>query len=131
MTNKFRFAQRSEQNLSGVKPVLVDIIRRALELTPVDFAVIEGLRTQERQKQLVVQGASKTMSSRHLTGDAVDVMPVGADWTKATDWLPVLDAVKQAADEKGVKLRFGYTWTLSPRDTPAKFLDAPHIELVG
>lgn len=129
MTNQFNFSSCSENNLTGVKPALVSVIRRALELTPVDFAVIEGLRTLERQKQLVAQGASKTMNSRHLTGDAVDIMPVGADWNKATDWLPVLNVIKQAADEQGVRLRFGYTWTQSPGDTPAKFLDAPHIEL--
>lgn len=108
---------------------MVAVIRRALEFTPVDFSVIEGLRTVERQRELVAQGASKTMNSKHRTGDAVDVMPVGADWNKAADWLPVLRAVKQAADEQGIKLRFGYTWTASPDDKAAKFLDAPHIEL--
>lgn len=131
MTSKYKFAQRSEDNLKGVKSPLVVVIRRALEITSVDFAVIEGLRTQERQRELVAKGASKTMNSKHLTGDAVDVMPVGADWNKATDWLPVLNAVKQAAEDKGVKLRFGYTWTQNPNDQAAKFLDAPHIELAG
>lgn len=131
MAGNFKFAQRSENNLVGVKASLVAVVRRTLEITPVDFAVIEGLRTQERQRELFKEGKSKTMNSKHLTGDAVDVMPVGADWKKPTDWLPVLNAVKQAAEEKGVKLRFGYTWTQSPNDTPAEFLDAPHIELAG
>ncbi|MNC63917.1 hypothetical protein D3C75_1140790 [compost metagenome] len=71
------------------------------------------------------------MNSNHLTGDAVDLMPVGADWDQPTDWLPVLSAVKQAAEELGTKLRFGYTWTQNPDDKPAPFLDAPHIELAG
>lgn len=53
-------------------------------------------------------------------------MPVGADWDRPTDWLPLLNSVKQAADELGTKLRFGYTWTQNPDDKPAPFLDAPH-----
>lgn len=131
MTGNFKFSQRSENNLKGVKPQLVTVVRRALELSSVDFTVIEGLRSQERQRELVAAKKSKTMNSKHLTGDAVDLMPVGADWNRPTDWLPVLGAVKQAADELGAKLRFGYTWSQNPFDKPASFLDAPHIELAG
>ncbi|MCP9270530.1 M15 family peptidase, partial [Xenorhabdus sp. XENO-1] len=50
-TNNFKFSQRSENNLKGVHPDLVAVVRRALALSPVDFTVIEGLRTLERQKQ--------------------------------------------------------------------------------
>jgi len=131
MTNNFKFSQRSENNLKGVKPQLVGVVRRALELSSMDFSVIEGLRSQERQRELVAAKKSNTMNSKHLTGDAVDLMPVGADWDQQTDWLPVLNAVKQAADEMGTKLRFGYTWTQDPDDKPAPFLDAPHVELAG
>lgn len=66
--SKFRFSQRSENNLKGVNSDLVKVIRRALEITPVDFIVIEGLRTQARQKELVAAGKSQTNNSRHLTG---------------------------------------------------------------
>lgn len=125
----FTFTQRSERNLVGVNPELVAVIRRALALSPVDFGVIEGLRTQERQKQLVAAGASQTMNSLHLTGYAVDLMPVGADWDDYTCWLPVLVAVRQAGDQLGARLRFGITWTANPEDPPARFLDAPHVEM--
>ncbi len=74
MSEKFRFSQRSEKNLAGVKPQLVAVVRRALALSDVDFGITEGLRTKERQKQLVAEGKSQTMNSRHLTGDAVDVV---------------------------------------------------------
>ncbi|KFK98117.1 M15 family metallopeptidase [Serratia sp. Ag1] len=125
----FRFSQRSEGNLVGVNPALVKVVRRALELSTVDFSVIEGKRTMERQKQLVAAGASKTMASRHLTGHAVDLFPVGGNWNDYKCWLPVLDAMHQAGKELGVPLRFGITWTDNPGDTPAKFLDAPHVEM--
>jgi peptidoglycan L-alanyl-D-glutamate endopeptidase CwlK len=70
------FSERSEKNLTGVHPDLVRVMRRALEITTIDFVVIEGLRTLTRQKQLVAAGASKTMNSRHLTGHAVDLCPL-------------------------------------------------------
>ncbi|WP_171884964.1 MULTISPECIES: M15 family metallopeptidase [Serratia] len=129
MTANYLFSQRSEKNLVGVNPELVAVVRRALELSPVDFSVIEGLRTKARQQQLVNAGASKTMNSRHLSGNAVDLLPVGADWNDHKCWLPVLVAMRQAGQELGVKLRFGITWTDNPEDRPAKFLDAPHVEI--
>ncbi|CAI2528863.1 Uncharacterised protein [Serratia ficaria] len=69
------------------------------------------------------------MNSRHLSGNAVDLMPVGADWNDYKCWLPVLVAMHQAGQELGVKLRFGISWTDNPEDKPAKFLDAPHVEI--
>ncbi|MDE9455026.1 M15 family metallopeptidase [Xenorhabdus bovienii] len=128
-TNNFKLSQRSENNLKGVHPDLVAVVRRALALFPVDFTVIEGLRTLERQKQLVAEKKSRTMNSRHLTGHAVDLFPVGGNWNDYTCWLPVLNAMRQAGEERGIKLRFGITWTNNPNDKPAKFLDAPHIEI--
>ncbi|MEX2952558.1 M15 family metallopeptidase [Serratia fonticola] len=129
MTNNFRFSLRSEGNLKGVNPALVKVVRRALELTAVDFIVIEGVRTEAQQRENVRKGVSKTMDSRHLTGNAVDLLPVGADWNDYKCWLPVLDAMHKAGADLGVKLRFGITWTGNPHDKPARFLDAPHIEL--
>lgn len=128
MTN-FRFSQRSENNLKGINPNLMKVVRRALEISAVDFSVIEGLRTVERQKELVATGKSQTMNSRHISGNAVDLFPVGGDWNNYQCWLPILNAMQQAGKELGVKLRFGITWTDNPNDKPAKFLDAPHIEL--
>lgn len=129
MGNNFRFSQRSEKNLEGVNSDLVKVVRQALALSSVDFGITEGLRTQERQKQLVAEGKSQTMKSRHITGHAIDVFPTGADWNNYKCWLPVLDAFYKAGNELGIELRFGITWTNNPHDKPAKFLDAPHIEL--
>lgn len=128
-TNNFKFSQRSESNLKGVNPALVKVIRRALEITPVDFIVIEGLRTQERQRELVATGKSQTMNSRHLTGHAVDIIPVNTTWN-IEEFHPLLKAVKQAADEQDLKLRFGINWKNDPAlPIETKFIDAPHIEI--
>ncbi|EBC5894661.1 M15 family peptidase [Salmonella enterica subsp. enterica serovar Infantis] len=128
-TNKFKFSQRSEKNLNGVNPDLVKVIRRALEITPVDFIVIEGVRTQARQKDMVATGKSQTMNSRHLSGNAVDIIPVNTTW-KIEEFKPLLKAVKQAADEQGMKLRFGINWKHDPSlPIETKFIDAPHVEM--
>lgn len=125
----FKFSQRSENNLKGVNPALIKIIRRALEITPVDFIVIEGLRTQDRQKELVATGKSQTMNSRHLSGNAIDIIPVNTSWA-IDEFKPLLNAVKQSADEQGVKLRFGINWKNDPAlPIETKFIDAPHIEI--
>jgi peptidoglycan L-alanyl-D-glutamate endopeptidase CwlK len=117
------FSARSEKNLVGVHPDLVRVMRRALEIAPVDFMVIEGLRTAERQRQLVSKGASQTMRSRHLTGHAVDIAPVVGGAIR-WDW-PLYDrlavAVKQAAREFSVPVEWGGDWTT--------FKDGPHWQL--
>ena len=86
--------------------------------------MIEGLRTEARQRQLVASGASKTMNSRHLTGHAVDLLPIGPDGKAAFDW-PLYHklgpAVEAAAKAEGVAITWGGRW--------AKFRDGPHFEL--
>ena len=64
------------EKLKGVNIDLVSVVHRALELSDIDFAVTEGLRTKERQAELVKAGASKTMNSRHITGHAVDLAAI-------------------------------------------------------
>lgn len=119
----FKFGVRSRRALEGVHPELVKVMRRALELTDVDFVVTEGLRTLARQRVLYNSGASTTMNSRHLTGHAVDVAPVVAG-TVRWDW-PLFHklaaAVKAAANELGVSIVWGGDWK--------SFKDGPHFEL--
>ena len=106
------FSQRSRDNLAGVHPDLVKVVERALELSPVDFAVTEGLRTEDRQRELVAVGASRTMTSRHLTGHAVDLAPVVGGRIR-WDWplfYPLAKAMQQAAEELGVRVTWGGVW---------------------
>lgn len=119
----FKLSQRSEKNLIGVQPALVAVVRRALELTKVDFTVIEGTRTKARQKKLVASGASQTMNSRHITGHAVDLATF-IDGEIRWDWPPyndLADAMKAAADELGVAIEWGGDWK--------SFKDGPHFQL--
>lgn len=122
MTRKF--GSRSLKNLVGIHPDMRRVLDRALQDSPLDFSVIEGLRTLERQKQLVASGASQTLNSRHLTGHAVDLLPIGPNGKGAFDW-PLYDqlgpAIKAAADAEGVAIVWGGNWK--------RFRDGPHFEL--
>ena len=113
----------SKNNLKGVHPDLVKVVEKAITLTEIDFRVTEGLRSKARQIELVNNGASKTLNSRHITGHAVDVVALiggSVRW----DW-PLYDkiakAFKQAAQELNVPIVWGGDWKT--------FKDGPHFEL--
>jgi peptidoglycan L-alanyl-D-glutamate endopeptidase CwlK len=119
----YRLGSRSRRRLFGVHPDLVRVVERAIELTPVDFTVLEGVRSEARQEKLVAAGASKTMKSRHLTGHAVDL---GAYVDNRVDWSwplyhQIAEAMKSAAIELGIPLKWGGDWET--------FKDGPHFYL--
>jgi peptidoglycan L-alanyl-D-glutamate endopeptidase CwlK len=120
----FALGQRSRERLKGVDDRLVRVVERAIELTEVDFTVLEGLRTPERQKQLVNEGFSQTLKSKHLTGHAVDLGALvngKISWDKEP-YYKIEKAMKQAAQELNIKVRWGGDFK--------SFFDAPHWELV-
>ena len=69
----YKLGKRSLSRLEGVNNGLVSVVKEAISVTQQDFSVIEGLRSIERQRDLVQRGASQTMKSKHLTGHAVDL----------------------------------------------------------
>lgn len=115
--------RRSLKNLEGVHKDLVAVIERAAAITKIEFMVIEGLRTIDRQRQLVASGASRTMNSRHLTGHAVDVVPL-VEGKIRWDW-PLYHElavyIKAAADDVMVPIEWGGDWV--------SFKDGPHWQL--
>lgn len=119
----YKLGLRSKARLRGVHPHLVKVVERAILMTTVDFTVLEGLRTVERQRKLVDSGASTTMNSRHLTGHAVDL---GA-WVGGTvrwDWPlyhKIADAMLRASKELNIPLEWGGYWSSFP--------DGPHFQL--
>lgn len=119
----FKLGKRSLSNLEGVHPDLVKVVKRAIELTQVDFTVIEGLRTKERQAQLLKEKKTTTKNSRHLTGHAVD-LAAWVDGTVSWNWdhyYKIAEAVKQAAKELNISIEWGGEWK--------RFKDAPHWQL--
>lgn len=101
--------EQSEANLNGVRADLVAVVHRAVEICPQAFMVFEGLRTRDRQRALMSMGVTKTMDSKHLTGDAVDLVPLRAG-KPVWEWdliYPIATAMRQAAQELGTQIRWG------------------------
>ena len=147
----FQLSQRSLGRLDGVDGKLHTVVCKAIKLSNVDFGVTCGLRTEKEQEELVARGASQTMKSKHLTGDAVDVVAyIGSriSW-ELNLYDDIADALKQAAVEEGVALKWGAAWHKNLTDWEGTaeelmneyidlrrsqgrrpFIDAPHFELV-
>lgn len=135
----YKLSKRSKSNLEGVHPDLVKVIERAIKITPIDFGVSEGVRTVERQRELVATGKSTTMRSKHIPrymepeefgtwgsgeyGCAVDLFVIvdGKVTWEHKHFRKVIQAVFTAAIDLGVQVEAGALW----RD----FLDSPHIQL--
>ena len=70
----FELSDKSLQKLEGVNDKLCLTLLNAIKLTKIDFGITCGLRSKEEQEKLVQSGASTTMKSKHLIGEAVDVV---------------------------------------------------------
>ncbi len=149
----FQLSQRSLDKLVGVRPELVEVVKRAIEVSTIDFGVTEGLRTKERQIELFEKGASQIREGgTHVDGRAVDLMAYldgRASW-ELNLYDNIADAVKQAAIEKNVAIRWGTAWNVHEirlwrgtmkeamnyyiderrKQNKRPFIDGPHFEMV-
>ncbi len=116
----FALGEGSLAKLTGVHPKLVAVVHRAIELTTQDFAVVDGVRTEAQQREMVNRGVSRTMNSMHRKqadglGHAVDLVPYvnGAPrWEWPLIW-NIAVAVDLAATELKVALTWGAVWDKS------------------
>jgi peptidoglycan LD-endopeptidase CwlK len=148
----FKLSGRSLSKLAGVDEHLVAVVKSAIGHTKTDFGVICGIRTIEEQRKLVAKGASKTMKSKHIDGNAVDLMAyIGSrgSW-ELNLYDDIADAMKEAAIEVGVPVRWGAAWhipdirewdgtmeeamnayvDLRRSQGRRPFIDGPHFELM-
>lgn len=119
----FVLGNRSIQRLDGVHQHLKLVVHEAIKLSSIDFTVLEGLRTKERQRILFDQGATTTMNSRHLTGHAVD-LGAWVDGEVRWDWPlyhKIAEAMKTAAAIQRIPIEWGGDWKTFP--------DGPHFQL--
>jgi len=153
----YKLGKGSLAKLEGVDERLVAVVKYAITVTKQDFSVICGLRTIEEQRELVARGASKTMKSKHIDGQAVDLMAYcsGNRWElKLYD--EIADAMKEGAQAADVKICWGASWAVEGHPYPYNianwegsmedammsytdlrrsqgkrpFIDAPHFELM-
>ena len=152
----FKLSGRSLNKLEGVHPTMVDTVKRAIQLSKVDFGVIYGVRSLAEQKRLYEAGRSQTMRSKHLlqdddTSHAVDLMAYDGKnpcW-ELNLYDDIADAMKTAAKETGARIRWGAAWTIDNiaewerpmedamnnyidirrKSNRRPFIDGPHFEL--
>ena len=147
----FVLSERSLSRLEGVNDRLSKVVKSAIDYTKIDFGVTCGLRTVEEQKELVESGASQTMNSKHLDGNAVDLVAyVGPKISRELNvYDDVAEAIKTAAMEHDLSIRWGAAWhvedirewngtmeelmlayiDLRRRQDKRPFIDAPHFEV--
>lgn len=137
----FALGAASLKKLEGVHPILIAVVQRAIQLSSQDFSVLEGVRTKERQRQLYAQGRTApgnvvtwTMTSKHFAqsdgyGRAVDLVPFPLDWNTPAKFDAIGAAMKSAANELGVKIRWGADWDADGKPREKGETDSPHFEL--
>ena len=141
--SRYSLGATSRARLEGVHPQLVRVVERAIELTQVDFLVLEGVRTPQRQRELYAQGRTKpgpkvtwTLKSNHFVkadgfGHAVDLCPFPVDWTDLKKFDAISRAMFAAAAELGVRIRWGADWDRDGKPRERGESDSPHFELAS
>lgn len=106
-----KFGKRSKERLRGVDAKLVNVLNEVVKYF--DISVIEGLRSQKRQDELVAEGKSKTKFGKHVLGKAVDIAPYPIDWQARDDFHLLGGFVLGIASQMGVNVRWGGDWSAS------------------
>jgi len=162
MTSKFHLTAPSLRRLDTVHKDLQVVVLRAHQIMTdshhvhrLSFQITEGVRTVERQKELVARGASKTMNSRHMAhptdglSRAVDLVAIEDDGDVSwhmQDYFTIAEAMRLAALDCMIPIRWGNGWFVlnevdnlqaaqlnyierkrAKKEKP--FLDGPHFEL--
>jgi peptidoglycan L-alanyl-D-glutamate endopeptidase CwlK len=138
----FQLSKRSLDRLVGVDPRMVAVVKHALNISPVDFMVVEGVRTPERQRALYAQGRTKpgkivtwTLRSRHFIdpetgfGRAVDLLPAPYDWADPKQFDLMAKAMLTAATVLKTPIRWGADWDRDGNPRERGETDSPHFEL--
>lgn len=150
---------QSRARLAGVHPSLTHVVERAIQLTTVDFKVVEGLRSDEQcwinfgkgrtAAQCAVAGVPARyakpslakvtwlrdpLASKHCLqadgfGHAVDLLPAPYDWKDPAGFDAVAQAMMRAAAQLGIALLWGADWDGDGRPRERGESDSPHFEL--
>jgi len=129
-----QFGDKSKTMMSSIHPKLQRILCVAIKI--IDFSIIEGHRTEERQKQLVAEGKSKTMNSKHLPypSEAVDIAPCPyPDMNNPRDVQQIyflIGIIVGIANMLDIKIRVGADFNGDNDIRNETFLDAFHLEIL-
>jgi len=123
-----RFGKTSKKRLEGVDTKLVDVLNELIKI--MDVTIIEGLRTGERQKELLKKGATKVKYSKHMEGKAVDLAPYPIDWKNRDGFHYMGGMIRGIAKQLNVKVRWGGDWDSDGDVKDNGFDDLVHVEIL-
>ena len=154
MSKKYVLSKLSLSRLVGLHTTLESVVKRAIEITEQDFMVVEGVRSKEQcyinygkgrtaeqckakgvpaqyaqPKLAKVTWLNNPLSSKHVTGHAVDLVPYPVDWNDLTKFDKVAKAMFAAAKELGVSIRWGADWDNDGKYREKGEYDSPHFEI--
>jgi len=124
----YKFGKRSRERLKGVDTRLINVLNELIKM--MDVTIIEGVRTKERQAELLKQGATKVKYSKHMEGKAVDLAPYPIDWENRDGFYYMGGMIRGIAKQLGLKIRFGGDWDSDGDTKDNNFDDLVHIEIL-
>ena len=123
----YKFGKRSRKRLKGVDARLVNVLNELIKI--MDVTVIEGLRSAERQEELLAKGATKVKYSKHMEGKAVDICPYPIDWDDRDRFHYMGGMIRGIAKQLNVNVRWGGDWDSDGEVKDNSFDDLVHIEI--
>ena len=128
------FSRRSKAHLDTCDPRLIRLFSEVIK--HYDCTILEGQRNEDRQRELVATGKSKTLFSKHLESPslACDVMPFPIRWDRvgAERARHFAGFVFGVASQLGIEgLRWGGDWDRDHNLRDQSFMDLPHYELLS
>tara|TARA_R100000808_G_C2041987_1_gene81195 strand:- start:117 stop:497 length:381 start_codon:yes stop_codon:yes gene_type:complete len=122
-----RFGRKSRRVLEGLNEDLQELLNEVIKY--VDVSLIEGKRSLDRQKQLKKDGSTKTLNSKHLKGEAIDLAPYPIDWDDRERFIYISGIVKGIAYQMGIPIIWGGDWNENQDLSDNNFDDLVHFEL--
>ena len=123
-----RFSNKSLKELDTCDPLLQYLFKEVVK--HFDCSIIEGKRSLKEQKELLKEGATKTLDSAHLTGKAVDVYPYPVDFEDRDRWHYFGGYVLGTARQFGIDVIWGGDWDNDTKTKDNTFDDLCHFELI-
>jgi len=129
----YKYSTKSKTKLETAHPDLQRLFQEAIK--HIDITIIEGVRSLEKQEELVRTGKSKTMKSKHLKqadgySHAVDVMPYPIRWELDSRNYMFIGFIRGLAAKMGIKIRCGADWDGDFESKDQTFHDIPHVEII-
>ena len=125
----YKFGKRSRDRLRGVDVRIINILNELIKI--MDVTVIEGLRSADRQKELLAKGATKVKYSKHMDGKAVDIAPYPIDWKDRDRFHYMGGMIRGIAKQLNVPIRWGGDWDSDGEVKDNGFDDLVHVEIKG